>query len=744
MPPYQFPNQRYTSQLGLALYGMDEVLAENMLLIDGTFGAGSTVNVNGALVANPNFNGTTPAAPISNTNVTFQTDINGNVSAYVPSAIGFVKLNPTSDQTIVGSYALNIGTVGGSDAAVLEVAGSGVVPVGIAGGNNTLLYLNINHAASPWHILMHDENANSSSFGVLTADVNGRTRIEAFNATNAPGLFLEPSTNTWSLTGFNHDSIRFSKDAAILFSNAGVAGTDDVSLGRLSTAVLGVGTGAINDFSGTLKLTILNAVTGIQINGGATSGNVLRGNGTNFVSAQLQYSDIGGTVPAGAWSSLTGTLSNGQVIPYADAGISRLGAASLALGNGTSGDLSGSLTLRTIVLQGVSTNSPTYVSEQRTVTAGGTTTAGLLVSTAATGNVQTSDLAATDVFGVAITSQTSGQLVSVARIGIVTAIADNTVTTDNILGVGTVTAGRVKDLGSTSSLGVSSQLSVVGKALSSATAGGSFTMQIYGPGFYGGAGAAAAAAWATLTGVLSNGQVIPYGDSGLSRLAAGSLAVGNGTASDVSGTLTMKHLIVNDAAADTAVTIAAANNSTNFLSFALTATPATPVWTMYLNSGALVFYSTGPTIAFKPTAVVVGSPESYAWASSGDAGAGSIDTNISRISAGVVGIGTGAQGSIAGNLSYNRINTAGADHAGQATVTAGQTTKAVAFAANYTGTGQPVVVLTPTSDPLALGVPVGYWVTYSGGAGAWTGFTVSIQTALVGNVTFNYVVIGVA
>jgi hypothetical protein len=97
-----------------------------------------------------------------------------------------------------------------------------------------------------------------------------------------------------------------------------------------------------------------------------------------------------------------------------------------------------------------------------------------------------------------------------------------------------------------------------------------------------------------------------------------------------------------------------------------------------------------------------------------------------------------------GSLTLPRINLAGADFAGQATVTAGTTTKAVAFSANYVGTGQPVVILTPTSDPLALGVPVGYWVTYSGSAGAWTGFTVNIQTALAGNVTFNYIVVGQA
>ena len=120
------------------------------------------------------------------------------------------------------------------------------------------------------------------------------------------------------------------------------------------------------------------------------------------------------------------------------------------------------------------------------------------------------------------------------------------------------------------------------------------------------------------------------------------------------------------------------------------------------------------------------------------------DAGISRLGAGSLAIGNGTAANTTGNLSLNRISKAGADFAGQATVTAGGTTKAVSFGANYAGAGQPVILLTPTSDPLALGVPVGYWVTYSGGAGAWTGFTVNIQTALAGDVVFNYIVVGVA
>jgi len=46
-------------------------------------------------------------------------------------------------------------------------------------------------------------------------------------------------------------------------------------------------------FAGTSVVApLVNATTGIQINGAAVSGQVLRGNGTNFVSAQLGYGDL--------------------------------------------------------------------------------------------------------------------------------------------------------------------------------------------------------------------------------------------------------------------------------------------------------------------------------------------------------------------------------------------------------------------------------------------------------------------
>ena len=152
-------------------------------------------------------------------------------------------------------------------------------------------------------------------------------------------------------------------------------------------------------------------------------------------------------------------------------------------------------------------------------------------------------------------------------------------------------------------------------------------------------------------------------------------------------------------------------------------------------------------VAFKSNSsqIMLNSGGSYVWASSStNLNQGGIqDTTISRNAAGVVQIGTTAANT-AGNLAYNRINTAGADHAGTATITAAGTSVTVSYAANYTGTAAPVVVVTPTSDPLAAGVPVGYWVVATGSTGAWTGFTINIQSALVANVTFNYIVVGKA
>ena len=56
-----YPKRTITPNLGLSLYGMDEVLAQNFILLDDEVGSGGTsVLVNGSAITNPNFNNTTP------------------------------------------------------------------------------------------------------------------------------------------------------------------------------------------------------------------------------------------------------------------------------------------------------------------------------------------------------------------------------------------------------------------------------------------------------------------------------------------------------------------------------------------------------------------------------------------------------------------------------------------------------------------------------------------------------------
>jgi hypothetical protein len=74
----------------------------------------------------------------------------------------------------------------------------------------------------------------------------------------------------------------------------------------------------------------------------------------SVVGSNISFTAVAG---ASAWATLTGVLSNGQVIPWADAGISRLGADALAIGNGVAGDFSGSLKLTGISIQGALTDS---------------------------------------------------------------------------------------------------------------------------------------------------------------------------------------------------------------------------------------------------------------------------------------------------------------------------------------------------------------------------------------------------
>jgi hypothetical protein len=137
---FPYPNQRYTTNLGLSLFGMDEVLADNMNLIDQAYGAGSSINVNGTLVESPNLNNTTPAAPAGKTNVLWQVDANGNISAYASGGGGSTPGGPTNSiqynagSTLGGLASFSLNPLNGEVTIIdTEASGSNLAALSIKG-----------------------------------------------------------------------------------------------------------------------------------------------------------------------------------------------------------------------------------------------------------------------------------------------------------------------------------------------------------------------------------------------------------------------------------------------------------------------------------------------------------------------------------------------------------------------------------------------------------------------------------
>jgi hypothetical protein len=211
-------------------------------------------------------------------------------------------------------------------------------------------------------------------------------------------------------------------------------------------------------------------------------------------------------------------------------------------------------------------------------------------------------------------------------------------------------------------------------------------------------------------GLLATSATTP--DTGISRLGAASLAVGNGAKGDITGNLTLSSINVSGSATGVAIYMGAGasfrdnsgspSSSDSFYfdlptiifrdpsnSYSTSATitkngiqctyitlPGTGLLVQlgpygnngfyYQNSaGALDFgiqiiASSAGVNGYDLTGEVFASSSIISWGSSTSLASGSKDTSLSRINAGIVGVGTGAQGSIAGNIQCSSIALNGA------------------------------------------------------------------------------------
>jgi hypothetical protein len=260
-------------------------------------------------------------------------------------------------------------------------------------------------------------------------------------------------------------------------------------------------------------------------------------------------------------------------------------------------------------------------------------------------------------------------------------------------------------------------------------------------------------------------------DTGISRLNPASLAIGNGTAGDFSGSLKLKSVLITDTAANTDLTVqntttatssttnasplqefaanywtgsasaadtwtigsslAAGTNGISQLTFSHTGSSGTPQLIfpsgtfsvpslsfagasgtgMFMTSDGALAFAVSQYIGLAINGGAVGPQVSasggYFWNSiSGQTGAdpstGSRDTGISRISAGILGVGTGAVGSIAGNIQCSSIALNGAVASPTAGIYYSGTNAGITQAAEAVGTiattGGIVTTFTAVSD----------------------------------------------
>jgi trimeric autotransporter adhesin len=235
---FPYPNQRFTTNLGLSLFGMDEVLADNMNLIDQAYGAGSSVNVNGTLITSPNFNNTTPAAIAGKTNVTWQFDSNGNISAY-SSGGGGTPGGPTRSVQFN-----NAGAFGGLATVLLDASGN----LTLSTLTQSVFCQNFVSPTSGVSGLFLDVPSDAPDGFTLFDETEN---IEVSGSTTLGGLFFIAANSGDKITLDANAGVLFSAGTALLDST-GAAGTSGQVLSSTVTGIRWVsagGSGTVTSFS---------------------------------------------------------------------------------------------------------------------------------------------------------------------------------------------------------------------------------------------------------------------------------------------------------------------------------------------------------------------------------------------------------------------------------------------------------------------------------------------------------------
>ena len=147
-------------------------------------------------------------------------------------------------------------------------------------------------------------SANNATFGVAGGDtlqVQGSNGVDVKVATGTDTVRISGIDATTSIKGvasFHADNFLVT-NGVVTVKNEGINNAELATATSSNSANYVVVRGASGEFSsgsitssGTVQAATVNATTGFRVNNGAASGNVLRGNGTDFVSSTLAAADI--------------------------------------------------------------------------------------------------------------------------------------------------------------------------------------------------------------------------------------------------------------------------------------------------------------------------------------------------------------------------------------------------------------------------------------------------------------------
>jgi hypothetical protein len=617
MAPLIYPSgdAQETVNLGLATWGMDETVAQNFILIDafaaGPFGA--TVKINGTAFAALNFNNTTPAAPGGDTNVTFQVDAFGNVSGYAPTGVASVAwssitnaianltlsnagFNTTFNQTSAAQWLwynttpATVLTANSSPIVTLSenywngsasAQGEWTLQAGVTAGSNGTSTLTIGHTGStgplfvsvPEDMLIHGMTVGLGPSAVATNVAFGASAL-ASNTTGSQNTAIGLNALTSITTGgFN---VAIGGDAL----HFDILGSSNIAIGQ---GALYNGTGNSNTAIGVSVLGSYASSFNTAIGAGAMAGatvtgslNTAIGDSALFVNSagaqnvgigfQAGYTAIAGnantTGSNNTWiGSLSGPGTSTQLTNATAIGYQALNTASnqVVLGNSsvTSLVINGATHLGATAALYDSAGSAGSVGNALTVNASGNPVwsasagSGTVTSVSFTGGlISVATATSTPALTVAGTSGGIPYFSSASTWASSALLSSTGVVLGGGAGTAPQTTTHLVFSSDTLSIGLSGTSSGV-IALQGVTSGQATIT------------APSVAGTVTNSITISNSLQLPSGtvykistDSGISRIGTASLAVGNGSAGDISGNLSASSVTLTGAATGVAIYMA--------------------------------------------------------------------------------------------------------------------------------------------------------------------------------------------